>query len=473
MRDRVVKHFRRPAAAARVEALHSPRPWPWAERVGLTPRGLAWTAALLGIVSAPVVVLLVVTEQRPVEFWWDFSMGLGFSGLALIGVQFVLTARFRRLSSPFGIDVIYLVHRYFAWTALLLVYGHFGILWLRYEEALGELNPLTARWELTAGRVALVSFTLAVFTSEWRKRLSLEYGLWRYLHAALATVGLLAAVGHILGVGNYTALAPKTGLWLALTLVSVGLIAWLRLVKPWLQKQAAYRVVSIQPEGDGSAWTVAVEPCGHAGLDSFKPGQFAWLTARSSPYLLREHPFSIASPPEALPRLEFGIKGLGAFSKAIGDLKPGERVYLDGPYGVFSVDTFPDASGYVFVAGGIGITPVMSMLRSLAARRASQPLWLFYGNPSCDEIIYDEELTRLASRLNLHRVDVLQDAPPGWDGETGKLTRAILERHLPADRRGLAFFLCGPPPMIKAVRSELTDLGVPATHIRSEIFELA
>lgn len=429
-----------------------------------------WIGLYLLIVAAPLLVLLVGPMPPGREFWWDFSMALGFAGIAMLGVQFALTARFRRASAPFGVDVIYLLHRYLAIIALFLVLGHFGILWFRYEEDLGVLDPREARWELTAGRAALTMFVIAVVTSQWRKPLRIEYGTWRYAHVALATLGLAAAVGHILGVGYYTQAPIKRGLWLALTLSWLLLLVWVRFVRPFDLSRRPYRVVEVRPEGNRS-WTVALEPHGHPGLPGFLPGQFAWLTVRSSPFLLREHPFSIASAPEQLPRIEFGIRELGDFTGRIGEVRPGEVAYLDAPYGVFSMDRNP-ASGYGFIVGGIGITPVISMLRSLAARGDRRPLVLFYGSPSRNDIVFRDEIERLQARLALTVIHILEEADPDWRGETGFVNEALLDRHLPENRRELHYFLCGPAPMIAAAEQGLSELGVPLDRLQSEIFEL-
>jgi predicted ferric reductase len=434
-------------------------------------RELAWLVAYFVLVSLPLLILLSGEMPPPVEFWWDFAMGLGFAGLAVIGVQFALTARFRRLTSPFGIDVIYVFHSYLAWIGLGLVATHFAILWLFHREALGVLNPLEARWELTSGRVALTLFALAVITSQWRKALNLEYGLWRYAHVAFSTLGFATAVAHVLGVGNYTSAPLKATLWLLVTLSWLGVILWVRLVKPLRQLQTPYVVKEVRPE-PGEAVTLMLEPDGHDGIRDFKPGQFAWLTLGSSPFLLREHPFSIVSPPEALPQICFGIKALGDFTSKLRDLNPGHSAYLDGPYGVFSVDSFPTAAGYVFIVGGIGVTPALSMLRSLAARADRRPLWLFYGNDTLDDIIYGKEIEGLKPLLDLRVIHVIKEPPEEWKGESGFLTKEILARHLADDTNGLVFFLCGPPPMTKAAREALLTLGADADRIRVEIFEL-
>lgn len=438
-------------------------------------RAAGWIALYLALVAAPFAALLWGELPPSRGFWFDLSVALGFAGMAMMGIQFALTARFRRMTAPFGVDVIYLFHRYLAWIALGLVAAHFAMLWLFHQDALGAtIDPREAPWELTAGRAALVLFALAVVTSEWRKQLRLEYGLWRYLHVVLATAGFAAAVAHIVGVGNFTAVPAKRALWLSVTLAWVLLLVRVRLVGPWRQLRRPWRVVEVRPERNETV-TLALEPEGHGGIARFLPGQFAWLTLRASPFGLREHPYTIASAPEQLPRVEFGIKALGDFSAAAAGVRPGERAWLDAPFGVFSVDRHRDAPGFVGIVGGIGITPLLSMLRSMAARGDAQPVWLFYGNKGWDDVAYREEIEALRGRLALTLVHVLEEPPEGWEGARGFITRELLEQHLPpAELRGrLHYFLCGPTPMTAAAEAALGALGVPAWQVHTEIFELA
>ncbi len=118
---------------------------------------------------------------------------------------------------------------------------------------------------------------------------------------------------------------------------------------------------------------------------------------------MAEHPFSIASSAEHRATIELTIKELGDFTGSIGAVEPGQKAHVDGPYGQFSIDRHRAAS-YVFIAGGVGITPIMSMLRTMADRADPRPLTLVYGASSLEEMTFREELEGLTALLALELV---------------------------------------------------------------------
>lgn len=428
-----------------------------------------WIGAYLAAVIAPLFVLLVGPTPAGGGFWWDFAMALGFAGLAMMGVQFFLTARFKRASAPFGIDLIYYFHRYLALVAAAALLAHYLILRLDNPAALGSADPRLAPAHMSAGRLALLIFILLIATSLARRALRLDYDWWRITHALFATVSVALALWHIVGSGRYLASPWKQALWLAYGGFWIALIGYVRLWRPWRIARTPWRVAEVRPER-GRVWTLALEPPRGRAL-RFAPGQFAWLTARASPFALREHPFSIASSAAGTARVEFSIKELGDFTRTIKGLRRGEPVYLDGPYGAFSSDRHPGAPGYVFIAGGIGAAPVLSMLRTAADRKDRRPHVFFYGNRVWDRVAFREELERLGKRLELKTVHVLREGAAPAGGESGFVTREVLERHLPPQRDRLEYFVCGPTPMTRSLEASLAALGVPSGRVHSEIFD--
>ena len=432
-------------------------------------QGIFWIGVYLVLTLAPLFVLLLGPTPGGSGFWWDLSLALGFAGTAMMGVMFVMTARFKRATAPFGIDLIYYFHRLISLAALLFILVHPVLIFVDQPHLLPALHPTFISWPLAAGVLSFAALVVLMVTSLWRKELRLDYDSWRLWHLVLATVSLGLAIAHIVGVAHYVVAPWKILLWTAITLSCAGLLLYARLLRPFQLLRHPYRVQELRQER-GDAWTLVIEPDGHPGL-RFQAGQFAWLSIRDSPFALREHPFSFSGSAEKPGRLEFTIKELGDFTRQIRHVKPGERICVDGPYGAFCLDRNP-APGYVFVAAGIGVAPIMSMLRTLADRRDQRPLLLVYAYHTWERLTFREELDRLRERLNLRVVTVLWEAPEGWTGETGLISEELLGRHLPAERAALECFVCGPVPMIDLSERALHRLGVPLSRIHSELFDL-
>jgi predicted ferric reductase len=418
------------------------------------------------------MILLIGDVPAGREFWREISVALGFAGLAMMSLQFVLTARFKAIKAPYGADIVYHFHRQVSLVAFVLILTHPLLLFTFSPDTLSLLNPLTAPWRARAGLVAILLMLALISTSLWRKQLSLEYTTWRIWHGILATTAVVLAMVHVILARHYLNTPWKQVFWIAYGVFWVGLLVYIRIIKPFLLLTHPYEVERVVQER-GNAWNLTVRPVGHPGIE-FMPGQFAWITVWSSPFSEAEHPFSFSSSACRPARLTFTIKELGDFTRQIKNLQPGQKVYVDGPFGHFSVDRHPHAEQFVFIAGGVGITPIMSMLRTLADRGDQRPLLLIYANKDWESVIFREEIERLKTSLNLTLVHVLEKPLVGWSGETGFITQPVLERHLPqAGRRTtIEVFMCGPQPMMNAVERALSDLGIPFGDIHSERFNL-
>lgn len=434
-------------------------------------RLVVWLVVYLALVLLPPALLVLIDPPRSGGLAWDFSLILGYSALAVFGLQFVLTARFKRATAPVGIDLVYALHRWLAIAALLFVIAHVAILAWRHPAALGVADPLRAPWHMSAGRLALLLFAFIVLSSLLRKQIRWSYESWRLWHGLAASAALLLAIAHTEGAGHFLNAPWKRWAWAGLAAVWILAIVHVRLLRPWRVARKPWAIDHLERVA-GRMWRLRLRPVGHPGFGDFQPGQFAWLSFGHHPAKLREHPFSIASAPGD-PGLEFAIKELGDFTSRIGELAQGSRVYVDGPYGAFSIDRHPQARGFVFIAGGAGIAPILSMLRAMDRRGDRRPAVLFYGNRSLSRTAYREELAALEQRLALRVVLVLHAPEPGWKGERGFVDEAVLRRHLVAGIDGWHAFVCGPKPMLALAERSLHRLGFPLGAIHSEIFDLA
>lgn len=435
-----------------------------------TISGFFWISLYLAVVLVPVFLMLVPPVPSGRGFWLEFSVALGFVGLTQIAVQFILIARFKRVTAPYGIDIILRYHRQIALVAVAAILLHPLIIVLDNPSRAELLNPLGGNWASRAAWASVFALLAIVVTSVFRERLRIGYERWRLSHLVLGVLAIGFAQLHVSLAGLYVNTAWKQVIWVGTALLMVGLVVYLRVLKPAWQRAHRWRVVEVRPER-GETHTLVLEPVGHEGM-RFLPGQFAWIKLGGSPYSLNEHPFSFSSSAERTDRLEFGIKALGDFSSGIPEIPVGTAAYVDGPHGAFSIDRY-QAPGYVFIGGGVGITPFLSFLRTMADRGDPRPVTLLYAANSWDEATYREELEALEERLDLKTIYVLDEAPEDFEGETGYIDGGVLERQLPEEDYKRFFFLCGPPPMMDSVHAALMEHGVPEAHVQLEKFNLA
>lgn len=204
---------------------------------------------------------------------------------------------------------------------------------------------------------------------------------------------------------------------------------------------------------------------------SFEPGQFLTIAAAIDGKTVKRS-YSIASSPCCRGWCEITVKRApgGAVSAHLHErIAVGDRVSVAGPYGRFTFRG--ETPSVVMIAGGVGITPMMSSIRYLTDQSWSGDIHLVYACASLDKVIFRDELDYLSSRHpNLHSVVVLSDEPsPSWTGERGRVGAELLARVVP-DLPSRRIHVCGPPPMMDAVKAALATLGVPAEAIRTELF---
>jgi predicted ferric reductase len=432
-----------------------------------------WVFVYLLLTLAPLLVLIGTPTPPGRYFLREVSVALGFAGLGVMALQFALTARIGAIKRPFGSDVVYHFHRQISIIAFLMILAHPIILFVTDPETLGLLNIFQAPWRARFATVGLLALIAIIVTSVWRKQLKIDYYNWRIAHGLLAIGAVGFGLAHAILVGYYINTPWKQALWVAYGFFWIGLLLYVRLIRPFWLVRRPWIVEQVRPER-GSAYTLVLRPDGHKG-HRFQPGQFAWINVWSTPFADLEHPFSYSSSAEVADRIEFTIKELGDFTRTIKTVPVGKRVYVDGPYGAFVPDDHPANKGYIFIGGGVGITPIMGILRTLADRGEKRKLLLFYGARDWDNFTFREEIEELKARLDLKVVYIVEKPHDGWQGESGFITADLLRKYMPTDlkRNNYEIFLCGPEVMLNAVEPLLTDdLKVSWDDIHLERFNL-
>ncbi|HEX7077169.1 MAG TPA: ferric reductase-like transmembrane domain-containing protein [Candidatus Eisenbacteria bacterium] len=434
--------------------------------------GKAWGVFLVTLYPLLAVTPLVAfaalnrasDHLRVAEVGVDCAV-VAFTTLAL---QFVITARLSWVEAPFGLDVLFVFHRAMALLATALLCVH--PLLVAREEGWSLLVGLRVDWYVWVGRVALTVLLLHVVVSASRRVVRLSYDQWRRIHQPVALTILTLGFVHSVAAGE----DMRGGgllVWGAMAAITFGSWFYGRVVRPRLMLRRPFRVIAVEPEA-ARVWTLTLEaPRGRPFR--FVPGQFQFLRLHGAGVPPEEHPFTIASSPARPGRIGLTIKESGDFTAGIGRVRPGALATVHGPFGRFSHALHPEERDLVFVAGGVGITPLMSMLRSMRDRSEERRVLLAYACRTAADLLFTEELEAMRAGVwpSLRVVPILDQAPATWEGETGRLDADRLAR-LCGGTDGKAFYLCCPPPMMTALVRGLRRLGVSPRRIHADYFSL-
>lgn len=239
--------------------------------------------------------------------------------------------------------------------------------------------------------------------------------------------------------------------------------------RPW---SGTLRVAAIFPETPTVKTFRLVNPEGGDIPFVFMPGQFLTFSAEIGGERARRS-YTIASSPTQRSYIEVTVKReeQGLISRHLHDrVAIGSLLEVSAPSGVFTF-TGADADSIVLIAGGVGITPMMSIARYLMDRSFPGDIYFLYGARSTQEFIFREELEYLQKRhANLHIAATMSRAEgTAWMGASGPVSKEFIARAVP-EIAGRRVHVCGPPPMMDAVKAALAELGVPKEQVRTEAF---
>lgn len=416
----------------------------------------------LAVLCLAPVVLWVLARPLAVRFATPASTLKSLANIAaLVGtaafaVALVLGSRLRVVERLFlGLDRMYRAHRLLGLIAMGLVVLHVLLLMLSRALVSGAsawtlLTP-GAGWRIFVGVVALAGLLAGLALALFAR---MRHEAFVRVHRSLGVLFLLAGV-HVFVVPGTKASSRPLTVYLAL-LTALALVAFARrsLLGRLLIRRHRYRVEGVNRLAPDA---VEIVLASEAGRLPFQPGQFVFV--RFAELGGEAHPFSITSAPDEA-ALRLVVKALGDHTRLLMDLPPGGSADLEGPYGAFS-HLAPAGSPQVWIAGGIGVTPFLSMARSLDGN--GHEIDLYYCTEAADQSYFLTELFEVADRNPRVRVIPIRKA------DLGHLSADDIQaasRNLP-DKDIL---MCGPPVMIRNLTGQFRARGVPRARIHYEDF---
>lgn len=438
-----------------------------------------WATAFLAVLLAPVLLAPVLHGPGTSDassLLSQLSVGMGLLATSLLVCAVVLPSRIRSLTRTLGIDGVLGIHRFVGLAVTMLVGLHIVLVLAAKPANVALFDVLHAPNRARAAIGATVALVALVTLTVLRRRLRQRYEVWRWMHLALAGSVLVLSALHIWWLNHLVRDTAMRALFIVLAVAALGVLGYRWLWLPIFGPCREYVVRELRPE-TSTVSTLVLEPRrdrrqrGYRTL-AFAPGQFAWI--RLNPSIgAQEHPFTIASSAHVGLWTEFTIRHTGDFTNELRQLRLGSPVWVDGPHGAFTLD-LRRCTGLVMIAGGVGITPMMSMLRTLAHRRDRRPHRLVVVARTLDDLLFRAELSELQQRLDLTVIELLRAPPPSWTGASGAVDEELLTALLPGAfrRNQLDYYLCGPPAMVTDVLTVLDGLDVPQPRIHTEQFDL-
>jgi predicted ferric reductase len=287
-------------------------------------------------------------------------------------------------------------------------------------------------------------------------RRRLRYETWYFVHL-YTYLAIALAFSHQVATGNdFVGAAAARAYWVALYLLTLGLLVVFRLVMPLVRAaRHRLRVESVLTAGPGF---VSIEISGRR-LEQLRarPGQFFLWRFMTRHRWWQAHPFSLSAAPSD-GGLRITVKECGDFTRDLAQLPRGTRVLAEGPFGTFTADARLRRR-VVLIAGGAGITAIRALLESIPGRPGE--IVLLYRAARPEDLLFRDELDELA-RTRGAEIHYLT-------GRDDDLSEEQIARLVP-DVATRDAFVCGPPAMVEATRKTLRGVGLPARQIVTERF---
>lgn len=407
----------------------------------------------------------LISDEAVIAYTRLFGLLAAF----LLPLQLILIGRVKWVESVFGLDKLSRLHRINGLVILGLIIAH-PFLEL-YMNAKFNETGFVAQYLLFLGGggdilFATLGFLILLGTIIWsltiiRKKLKYEWWYWVHVFNYLA-IALIFLHIHEMTENSQYWIWPV--FWFGLYTFTAFNVLWFRFTRPVI-KFHKHKFVISKVDDLGQATSIYISG---QKMDKFKitAGQFMIFRFLQPGFWTQAHPFSMSMAPNGR-EIRLTAKKLGDFTNELPKLKVGTKVLIDGPHGVFT-EKLITHDKLLFIAGGIGITPIRSMLEALGSRY--QDKVLLYSNKTVAETVLGEEITSLSEQNNFSVINIYSNETVSGS-ENGFLDKAMLARLVP-DLSDRDIFLCGPPPMMIALRKAMIELGVPKSQIHFERFAL-
>ena len=386
----------------------------------------------------------------------SFGQLTALVGMALFSISLILSGRFIFLDKYFkGLNNVYAKHSLIGQWAFILFLIH--PLLLIFKCAGGSLAGAVYFFSLSSDlpkNLGIMSLGLMVLLIVLTLYLRPKYNLWKITHKFFGLAFFLGSLHALLIPSDISRYAPLKFYMFSLAFLGVTVFVYRTILGKYLVKKYSYIIESVVLLND-KVWEISLKP--QTKKLKFRAGQFIFISFIDPSISKESHPFTISSRPED-DLLKITVKGLGDYTNKMVNLKPGSIAKVEGPFGSFSHQNAV-YKNQIWIAGGIGITPFLSMAQSLQ-KDDDYSIDLFYCLKNDSESIYLDFLRSLNPKLKVHLF--CYDKSGYLNADTiNNVSGALAEKDI---------FICAPMSMIESLKQQIVGLGVDKKLIHSEEF---
>lgn len=430
---------------------------------------------IIGVITPSI---FYVSDFYKMNILLILSGVLGITSYVLFSFQFLVASRLKVIDKYFGLDKMYRFHMVTAIVALLFAYLHKVLKEMYFEESFKtQLGDMAF-----AIFIGICVFSILMMINKLFFKIKLVDSIRKFLNQTLKIkyqykvllhnvllVALVILLVHILLAYSVSANMILKVTLIIYFIIPVGLYYNHKIIKNYLNKNKQYSVSEVINESDNIV-TLKFKPK-HGKLFYYQPGQFLYVRINNSQIPSDEHPFTISSSPTQKDCVSVTAKQLGDFTSKLSNVKVGDSAYVDGPFGTFSYLNKSKNRKICFIAGGIGITPFLGMLRYMNEMDKNNEVVLLWGARDLSELICKSELDGYMAELNKFTFVPVLSNENNYVGEKGFITTNVIQKYVPSILE-YDFYICGPPIMLEAQLENLKKLDVSKKNIHFERFAM-
>lgn len=430
---------------------------------------------------SPILPILAIYTSNPGFYGFNgfIPMVLGSIAFTWLNLQLILSSRPKFIESYFGLDKFYKFHGLMAVIAIALAFSHKLLKGLTFSESFTtQLGDVAIIIFIGAAVLALIFMVDTIIKKikilNTLRTLSKKIEIGKYnVQVILHNLNVIAVIFvflHVMLTNSAKNPIIKT-VYTLYFVVSISFYLYHKIIKRYLF-QNKFIIKEIIQESE-SMWTLKMYPVKGKVMD-YKPGQFGFIRIIDNGISSEEHPFSISSQPLNKEYISITIKNLGDWTANIKNVKSGNTALLDAPYGRFSPMLYNYEGGIVLIVGGVGITPILSILRYFYEFKKDQKITLFWGINSISEIICSDEFDLFSKEMKNFSLIPVVAKDKDFAGEKGFINQEKLERLIKSEDglEHLQYFICGPAIMQMTVLKSLKSMGINNSKLHYESFSL-